>query len=142
MGQDHPELPPMWQIQLVQDITSGGQIGKGTPMAPEYLCHHEVIPVYVQDLPNSLADTSACQLFPTSWAGHPNLPQVVGHPHHQLMGEKAVGCWCLVVDEGWDRGLIPQLQICPQFARVIEDVGYPPLVLHRDGLAHPYWQPE
>jgi len=87
-------------------------------------------------------DTRAGQLLPTSWAEHPHIPQVVGHPHHQPMGEEAVWHRGLVVYEGWDRRLVPQLQIWPQFARMKKGVGNPPLVLHRDGLAHFPRQPE
>ena len=135
-GQNQPEHLLMWQVQLVPDSLTGGQIVQGTCSAPECLCHHQVIPVDVQNLPSPLVDTVACQLLPTSWAEYPHPPQVVGHPHHQPMGEETVGSWCLVVNEGWDRGLVPQLQIWPQFAGVKEGAGNPPLVLHRDGFAH------
>ena len=65
------------QVQLVPDSLGGGQVIQRTHSAPECLCHHQVIPVDVQDLPSPLVDTIARQLLPTLRAGYPHLP------HHQ-----------------------------------------------------------
>ena len=141
-GQDQPEHVLVRQVKLVADSLRGRQVVQRAHSAPECLCHHQVIPVNVQDLPSSLVDTVARQLLPTLRAVYPHLPQVVGHPHHQPMGKKAIWCWCLVIYESWDRGFVPQLQILSQFARVENGVRNPPLVLDGDVFPHLCWQPE
>ena len=55
------------------------------------------------------------------------------------MGGEMDGCQCLEVNEGWDWGLIPQLQIWLQFAEVKEGVGNLPLILHSDGILTADW---
>ena len=83
----------MRQVQLVPDSLGGGQVVHRTHSAPECLCHHQVIPVDVQDLPSPLVDTIARQLLPTLRADYPHLPQVVGHPHHQPKKRSGDGVW-------------------------------------------------
>lgn len=131
-GQDEPEQILVRQVQLVPDSLTGRQSGQETHRAPECLCHQDVIPVNVKDLPSPPVNASTRQLLPTSWAEHPHPPQAVGHPYHQPMGEEAVGCWRLMINQSWNRGLVPQLQIWPQFAGVKEGVGNPPLILNGD----------
>ena len=113
VGQDQPEQRLVRHVKLVTDSLTSWQIVQRTHSASECLCHHQVVPVHVKDLPGPFVDTVACQLLSTNWAGYPNLPQVIGHPYHQLMGKEVVGRQCLVVDEGRVRGLVPQLQIWP-----------------------------
>lgn len=90
LGQDQTEQSPMGQVDLVQDSLAGRQVIQATNSTPESLCYHKVVSVDVQDLPCPLVDAIASELLPTCRTEHSKLPQVVGHPYHKPVVEKAV----------------------------------------------------
>lgn len=115
--EDDPELRAVGQVQLLEDVLTGGHVAGSTSAADQGLRHQVVESVDVKDLPYPPVQTTPSKWMAcTSRVGtnQPHLPQPVWHPQQERMGEKPVWGGSLVVQQGWRWRVVPELQVVTQ----------------------------